>query len=90
MKNKAPWYKWHPEDFVRDERVRMMTYEQQGVYRALLDHQWTHGAIPVDPEDIAIMLRIPTKDFERIWRRVPTCFEEKDGGLVARDLRTGR
>jgi uncharacterized protein YdaU (DUF1376 family) len=80
--NKAPAYQWYPKDFKTDEKCQLMNYEQQGVYRALLDHQWLHGSIPIDPEDIAELLKIPYKDFQKIWRRVGVCFEEINGRLV--------
>lgn len=82
MAEKAPAYQWYPKDFKSDEKCQLMNFEQQGVYRALLDHQWLHGSIPNDVEDIAELLKIPLKDFQKVWRRVSPCFQEVDGRLV--------
>jgi hypothetical protein len=44
-KQKPPAYQWYPKDYESDEAVRLMTYEQEGIYRRLLDHQrapWQH------------------------------------------------
>ncbi|MCP4656758.1 MAG: hypothetical protein GY856_15200 [bacterium] len=43
-------YFWESED------VQMMTYEQVGVYWALLSHQWQEGSIPRDARRIAVIL----------------------------------
>lgn len=47
-KQKAPAYQWFPKDYDIDEAVKLMTYEEEGIYRRLLDHQWLHGGIPGD------------------------------------------
>ena len=45
---KNPAYLWYPKDALTDEAFVLMSYEQQGVYRALLDYQWLITVTNVD------------------------------------------
>jgi len=66
--NKAPAYQWYPKDYDTDEAVKLMTYEQEGIYRRLLDHQALHGSIPSDPTEIAKLVpKISVKRFLTLW-----------------------
>jgi len=75
--NKAPAYQWYPRDFEGDELVKLMSLEEEGAYRRLLDHQWLHGSIP---DDVRLLGKIckntPAKRMSQIWRAVAACFVE--------------
>lgn len=81
---KRPAYQWYPKDFGSDEHVRLMSYEQEGVYRALLDHAWLNGSIPADLPSIARMLSkgMTPKRLERLWPGIAPCWIEGDGRLT--------
>lgn len=65
---KAPAYQWYPKDYENDEAVKLMTYEQEGIYRRLLDHQALHGSIPALPAQIARLVpKVPLKRFLSLW-----------------------
>jgi phosphoribosylaminoimidazole carboxylase (NCAIR synthetase) len=65
---KAPAYQWYPKDYDTDEAVKLMTYEQEGIYRRLLDHQSLHGSIPSDPTAIAKLVpKVSAKRFLTLW-----------------------
>jgi uncharacterized protein YdaU (DUF1376 family) len=80
---KKPWYPWYPRNFLADEQVLVMTLEQEGVYRRLLDHQWLHGSIPSElPALAAICKGIPVASMRKLWEAVKGCFPvEVDGRL---------
>ena len=55
-----------------------MTYEQEGVYRRLLDHQWMEGSIPADPQVLASLLPKMSRDrFLEIWPLVSGKFRPR-------------
>lgn len=78
--NKAPSYPWYPRDFAADEPVQLMSLEEEGAYRRLLDHQWLHGSIPGDVESLArICKNTPIKEMRRIWAKIEVCFVRMEG-----------
>ena len=57
MKNKSPAFQFYPSDFLSDEKVMMMNYEERGIYITLLSVCWIEGSIPSDPEMLERLLR---------------------------------
>lgn len=43
---KLPWFPFYGRDFFFDEKVKLFSLRQVGIYLALLWHQWEHGSIP--------------------------------------------
>lgn len=87
MSNKAPAYQWYPKDYDTDETVKLMTYEQEGIYRRLLDHQALHGSIPADPKDIAKLVpKVSLKRFEGLWPAMSAKFPSVDDRRVNQKL----
>lgn len=87
--NKAPAYQWFPKDYDADEAVKLMTYEQEGIYHRLLDHQALNGGLPADPKAIAKLLpKISVARFLKvIWPALAAKFPPvEDGRLVNRKL----
>lgn len=61
--------------FYEDERVLLMSFEQQGVYWRLLWLSWQNVGLPNDPRAIAAMLRVPLRRFEgKIWPAIRACW----------------
>lgn len=83
-RRKAPSYPWYPRDYEFDEDVKLMTYEQEGIYRRLLDHQWFHQGIPADPKQVAILVpKVSQRAFLRLWPGIARKFEPSpDGRLI--------
>lgn len=87
MKRKAPAYQWYPKDYDSDEAVKLMTYEQEGIYHRLLDHQWLHGSIPAEPKQIAMLVpKVPPKRFLSLWPAIAKKFSDVGGRLVNEKL----
>lgn len=73
--NKAPSYPWYPGDFQRDEPVQLMSLEEEGAYRRLLDHQWLHGSIPADVGQLArICKNVSVAKMRKLWGAIEPCF----------------
>lgn len=89
---KRPAYQWYVQDARSDEVFMLMSYEQQGIYRALLDHQWLEGSLPADPVDIGRLLPTLSRTrFLRIWPLISTKFLQKtDGRWINQRLETQR
>jgi len=83
--DKAPAYQWYPKDFDSDESVKFMTYEQEGVYRRLLDHQSLHGSIPSNPGEIAALVpKISRARFMKVcWPSMFHKFKPQEDGRLA-------
>jgi uncharacterized protein YdaU (DUF1376 family) len=81
--DKAPAYQWYVRDYMSDEAVALMSYEQQGIYRALLDRQWLEGSIPADPSQLAAILRVPVAKFQKLWPAVAVKFKPTEEGRLA-------
>lgn len=84
--DKAPAYQWYPKDYDSDEVVKLMTYEEQGQYRKLLDHQWLEGSIPADPDQLAALLGLRGSDARRFvsegCKRILAKFRRKGRSAV--------
>lgn len=46
MDKPTPSYQWYPERILSSPRVQLMTMEEEGCYRRLLDYQWMVGQLP--------------------------------------------
>lgn len=73
-KKQPPSYPWYPSDFAGSAKVAVMTLEQEGAYRRLLDHEWQEGSIPDDLEALARICRTTTAHMEKLWKTVRKCF----------------
>lgn len=82
---KRPAYQWHVPDARSDEVYMLMTYEQRGVYRELLDQQWVEGSLPANPQHLAGLLRMPVARFEKLWPLISGKFRARDDGRLIND-----
>jgi uncharacterized protein YdaU (DUF1376 family) len=75
---KAPAYLWYPKDYLADANTVLMTLEQEGAYRRLLDYCWLEGSIPDDIEELARLCKGVSADkMSRIWKVVSPCFRKR-------------
>ena len=58
-------YLFDPSAFWTDEDVEWMTYQQVGMYKRLMWHQWQNGSIPTDPSKLARLLCRGPEVFDR-------------------------
>src|SRR5260221_4965277 len=81
-KETAPAYQWYVKDWRSSSHVLRMTWEQQGIYRFLLDQQWLDGSIPRDHGELARMVNLSLRRFEIVWPRILECFTATEGGRL--------
>lgn len=75
----SPYFKMYPRDFFASTNVAKMDVDEQGTYALLLFREWLDGYIPSDVEDLAAILKVPLKVFEKRWKRVSRCFLPVEG-----------
>ena len=74
---------FYPADWLTDERVRLMTFEERGLYLELLCYQWREGSLPSESESLAGILGLSSDHLERIWQpRVSACFVSNGHGRL--------
>lgn len=77
---KSPAFQWYPADYLGSQRVQLMTLEEEGAYRRLLDYCWLHGSIPAD---ISLLARLIGKGASTtLATTVSTMFQPKGDRLV--------
>ena len=83
-KRKLGGYTWWPTDYMADEHVALMTLEQEGIYRRLLDLAWLHGSIPADLPSLARLVGkgLSVARLTRLWPGIAPCWTERSGRLV--------
>lgn len=57
MSGALAWFPFYVDAWETDERVRGLTYEERGVYIAMLCWQWREGSLPPNPRDVTVALR---------------------------------
>ena len=80
MRDKRPSYQWYPKDFMTDQNVAVMSLEEQGAYRLLMDYEWLHTGLPNDTKALASMCRIPETHFKELWQNIEKCFKPSRDG----------
>lgn len=66
---KIPMQQWYPDAHIADTGT--LTLEEQGAYRLLMDHLWIKGGhLPDNDKDVARLLRVPVKKWQKIKVRL--------------------
>jgi uncharacterized protein YdaU (DUF1376 family) len=88
MNRDLPWFPFYARDWLLSRTVRLLTYEQKGVYIDLLANAWDWGGdgepcLPNDPRALAQLLGL---QYPQRWRKVAQplidqCFVEREGRL---------
>lgn len=67
--SKIPMQQWYPDSHIAD--TANLTLEEQGAYRLLMDHMWIKGgSIRNDDKEVARLLRISVKRWQKIKQRL--------------------
>lgn len=74
-------YPWYFDDWFSSETRLMMTAEERGIYRDLLDRCYRDGSLPTDHLALMRLAAVTEKEFKRSWRKVSTKFVIVDGRL---------
>jgi uncharacterized protein YdaU (DUF1376 family) len=79
---KLPYYPQYPKDYLTDENVAVMSLEEEGAYRRLMDHCWIEGSIPDDLARLARLCRTSPDHMEAIWPAIRPCFTPVGDGRL--------
>ena len=98
MADSMPYMLWYAGDFLRSTRGWSVT--AKGVYRELLDAQWDLGELPIDPEELRLLIGATPAEWSHGWRkceskfpidgsgrRNPRCEEHRHAALTSRQTR---
>lgn len=87
----APAFQFYAKDFLSSSRVQRMTLTEVGIYIILLSHNWLSGGIPVEPSEIAKIVKMPASRFGKVWAGpLSECFVKRGGRLVNERLEDER
>ena len=79
---KAPAFQWYPKDYLTDENVVLMTLEEEGAYRRLMDYCWLQGSLPNDMKALAAMCKNVTPErMAELFFAIGRCFTLANGRL---------
>lgn len=74
-------YPWYINDWLGSATRALMTPEQRGIYRDLLDVCWRDGSLPVDESSLQRIAAASDKEWRRSWPGVREKFAEREGRL---------
>ncbi len=83
-----PWYKWYPGDWIAD--TRMLSLEEKGAYRELLDAIWLQGPIEFSPRFLGRLLGIHGNSARRFMRVLGPFFTHENGRITHEKLERQR
>lgn len=86
MSGVLKWFPFYIDDWDTDERVRGLSYLEQGVYLAMLRWQWREGSLPSRPGDVARTLRAPHRVVTVLLRRFFEAEGDGTGRVVNRRM----
>lgn len=72
-----PFYRWFPGDWKAD--TQLLTLEEKGAYRELLDALWLYGPIADSDLSRARILAVSTRKTRTLWSRLAPFFTVNDG-----------
>lgn len=52
----SPAFQFYPGDYLRSQRVQLLSLEEEGAYIRLLSYCWLHGSIPADPVSLCRLI----------------------------------
>ncbi len=73
---KIPWYPWSLDDYMSSEKVDLLTMEEEGIYRRLLDRAW-HRPDTALPLEIDTLCRLTKNSPADVVKRVVESFFKK-------------
>jgi uncharacterized protein YdaU (DUF1376 family) len=69
-----PWFPFYDRDFFMDEKVKVMSNAQVGMYLRLLSHQWQEGSLPNDELALSRIALANPCEADELTTLVRACF----------------
>ncbi len=76
-----PSFQFYPADWLKSDKITLMTPAEEGAYIRLLAYDWTNEGLPDDDEKLAILSRLGTKGWKASSSTLRCCFTLCDGKL---------
>lgn len=88
MAARLPWFPFYYVDFFKDEKVKVMSNAQVGMYVRLLAHQWHEGSLPNEEGALGRIALATPGESDELLALVRACFcrNGRAGRLVNRRL----
>lgn len=82
-REKAPAFQFYTKDWDSDINVIPMTYEEEGVYFALIRLLWNHPKLSANLDELRLLLKGKPRLslMQKWWKSIGKCFFERDGVL---------
>lgn len=82
-REKAPAFQFYTKDWDSDINVIPMTYEEEGVYFALIRLLWNHPKLSANLDELRLLLKGKPRLslMQKWWKSIGKCFFERDGML---------
>jgi uncharacterized protein YdaU (DUF1376 family) len=79
---RPPAFQHYPKDYLADPNTMVMTLEQEGAYRRLMDYMWLEGgSLKNEPAELARLCKVSKPHFlKRIWPAIEPCFRVTRAG----------
>lgn len=80
----SPAFQFYPKDFLTSGHVISMSMIERGIYITLLSYCWLEGSLSADSGQLARLVSMPVKQFDKVWQHgtVRACFADEGGRLV--------
>jgi uncharacterized protein YdaU (DUF1376 family) len=75
-----PWFPLWVNDWLGSRKVRTMPLHALGMYSLLLAHQWKDGPLPLDLDEMAMLIGRPVEDVAAAWHYLEPLFVETGSG----------
>ena len=77
MSDKPPAFQWYPKDHLADEKVVLMSLEEEGAYFHLTCYCWLEGSIPTDAALLARLCGVDEAKMRELLPAITPCFQER-------------
>lgn len=73
----SPAFQFYPGDYLRSQRVQLLSLEEEGAYIRLISYCWLHGSIPADPDALVRLIgkggsRVVAETVAKMFQLGPT------------------
>ncbi len=69
----APAFQFYAADYLADEKIALMTLEEEGAYMRAVAYCWREGSIPTDEKLLSRLLKNASEEVVRVVKK---CFVE--------------
>lgn len=76
---RLPYMPVYVDEFDTSQTVKRLTYEGEGIYNALMRHQWRDGYLPATEAAIRELLELEPDEYPELWALVEQKFPCRKG-----------